>query len=286
MDKRAALIIVILLVGIIAGTMIFMANKASIVKANNNSFEVKYQTLGTLKVYNVSALTPFLSHYLNSSYVKLASSVVKYGIVNVIRINQSKGIIGYFKAGPLSSLAFYQLNSTLTSHGFKYAEYQTLLYDYNQTTAVGFDGNYFYLVHQNSSNQNLTLTLLYYLYTTNKTFTFNSSTNVIAIGTFKEANFTVYSENSSIIVKGLFHGNFKNVTKFLRYFNFTTTNFTISGKTLLKNSSIIIYSLSAEYKNNSVYSMIGLKELSATKVYFVGVISSQPINESEILDIL
>ncbi|BFI74945.1 hypothetical protein [Sulfurisphaera ohwakuensis] len=284
MNKLATVIIAVLLVGIIAGVLIFTIGKANVVKANNSN-TINYQTLGTIKIYNVSALTPFLSNYVNSSYVKLASDVVEYGILNFIKINTSKGVIGYFKAGPLSSLAFYQINSTLTSHGFKYAEYKTLLYDYNLTTAIGFDGNYFYLVHQNSSNENLTLTLLYYLYTSNKTFS-PSSTNIIASGTFSKGNFTAYSKNSSIIIQGYFSASYNNLTKILRFFNFTTTNFTIAGKVVFKNSTVTVYSITTFYSNKSTYVMIGVKEINSNLVYSVGIISSQEISENEVLSLL
>ncbi|QIW23516.1 hypothetical protein EWF20_04655 [Sulfolobus sp. S-194] len=284
MNKLATVIIGVLLVGIIAGVLIFSVGKANIVKANNSN-TINYRTLGTIKIYNVSALTPFLSNYVNSSYVKLASDVVEYGILNFIKINTSKGVIGYFRAGPLSSLAFYQINSTLTSHGFKYAEYKTLLYDYNSTTAVGFDGNYFYLVHQNSSNKNLTITLLYYLYTSNKTFS-PSSTNIIASGAFNKGNFTAYSKNSSIIIQGYFSANYNNLTKILRFFNFTTTNFTVEGKIIFENSTVAVYSITMSYNNKSTYVMIGFREINSSLVYSIGIISSQEISESEVLSLL
>ncbi|BFH73726.1 hypothetical protein SJAV_16700 [Sulfurisphaera javensis] len=286
MDKRSIIILSILVIGIIAGTIIYTMGKFNVAKANNSSFQINYSVIGTVKIYNTSALIPFLSSYINTTYVKLVNSVVKYGIINFIKINNTKGIIGYFKGGPLSSLAFYQINSTLTSHGFKYAEYQTLLYDYNTTTAIGFDGNYFYVVHQNSTNQNLTITLLYYLYTSNKTFTVTSLTNIIVTGSFRHSNFTAYSENSNIIVKGYFKGNFNNFTKFLRYFNFTTTNFTIAGKVIFKNSTVEIFSLSSMYENYTVYAMIGLKEISSNTIYAVGIVSQSQISESEVLNLL
>ena len=287
MNKLGLTILIILVVGIVTATFLYSMTRTAVANANNPSLKINYQTVGTVKIYNTSALVPFLSEYVtNVSYMKLVSRVVQYGILNFTKINNVSGVIGYFKGGVLSSFAFTQLNQTLTSHGFKYAEYQSLLYDYNTTTAVGFDGKYFYLVHDNSTNQTLTIDLLYYIYTSNKTFSPTAQTNMIASGTFEKDNFTAYSNNSQIIVQAYFHGNYTNLTKLLKFFNFTTSNFTVAGKVIFKNATVEVYSLNSTYSNKTLYELIGIKEVQSNLIYGVGIISPQEISLSEVLSLL
>lgn len=286
MNKLATTLIVILVMGIVFATVLYSMNKASNASPNTPEIKVNYTTIGTIKVYNTSALSPFLSPYVNVSYVKLISQVVEYGIINFIKMNSTKGIIGYFKGGVLSSFAFSKINQTLVSHGFKYAEYNSLLYDYNNKTAVGFDGNYFYIVHQNSPNVTMTIDLLYYLYSSNKTFSPPSNTNLIATGTFHKGNFTAYSQNSQIVIKAYFKGNLSKLDDYLRFFNFTTSNFTVEGKVIFHNSTVEVYSLNAVYNGSPVYMMSGFKEIVPHEIYAVSIISSEEINISEVLSML
>ena len=286
MNKLGVTILIILVVGIVAATFLYSMTR-TVANANDSSLKINYQTVGTVKIYNTSALIPFLSEYVsNISYVKLASQVVQYGILNLIKINNTKGVIGYFKGGVLSSFAFTQLNQTLTSHGFKYAEYQSLLYDYNTTTAIGFDGKYFYVVHDNSTNQTLTTDLLYYIYTSNKTFSLTTQNNMIASGTFEKGNFTAYSNNSQIVVQAYFQGNYTNLTKVLKFFTFTTSNFSATGNIVFKNATVEVYSLNTTYNGKTLYVVTGFKEVQSNMVYGVGIISSQEIGLSEVLSLL
>jgi len=286
MNKLGVTILIILVVGIVAATFLYSMTR-TVANANDSSLKINYQTVGTVKIYNTSALVPFLSEYVsNISYMKLASQVVQYGILNLIKINNTKGIIGYFKGGVLSSFAFTQLNQTLTSHGFKYAEYQSLLYDYNTTTAIGFDGKYFYLVHDNSTNQTLTTDLLYYIYNSNKTFSPTTETNLIASGTFEKGNFTAYANNSQIVLQAYFHGNYTNLTKVLKFFTFTTSNFSATGNIVFKNATVEVYSLNVTYNGKTLYVVTGFKDVQSNTVYGVGIISSQEISLSEVLSLL
>jgi len=286
MNKLGVTILIILVVGIVAATFLYSMTR-TVANANDSSLKINYQTVGTVKIYNTSALVPFLSEYVsNISYVKLASQVVQYGILNLIKINNTKGVIGYFKGGVLSSFAFTQLNQTLTSHGFKYAEYQSLLYDYNTTTAIGFDGKYFYVVHDNSTNQTLTTDLLYYIYNSNKTFSSTTQNGMIASGTFEKGNFTAYSNNSQIVLQGYFQGNYTNLTKLLKFFTFTTSNFSATGNIVFKNATVEVYSLNVTYNGKTLYVVTGFKEVQSNMVYGVGIISSQEISLSEVLSLL
>ena len=289
MNKLGLVILIILVVGIATAVFLYSMARTTVTTkttaANSDNPSLNYQTVGTVKIYNTSALIPFLSEYINNSYIELTPQVVEYGILYFIKIDNISGVIGYFKGGMLSSFAFTQLNQTLTSHGFKYAEYQNLLYDYNNKTAIGFDGKYFYLVHESAKNQTLTINLLYYLYESNKTFS-PMQTNIIATGTFEKGNFTAYANNSQIIVKAYFEGNFSILAKLLKFFSFTTSNFSATGNVVFKNATVEVYSLNITSNGKTLYILIGFKEAEQNIVYAVGVISSQQISLKEVLSLL
>lgn len=162
-------------------------------------------------------------------------------------------------------------------HGFVYGQYNTLLYDYKNTSAFGFDGHYFYIVKDNASF-NTTFFLLKYLYTSQKIFASQPSINVIAYGNTTYGSFQLSSSNSQLILKST--GNFSSVTKLLKYFNITIGNFTVAGKVVFKNATVVVYSINATYNNRSLFVMIGINK---QENYSIAITSHQEISLAEVL---
>ncbi|ACP44973.1 conserved hypothetical protein [Sulfolobus islandicus Y.G.57.14] len=241
-----------------------------------------YSTLDEIHTYNISPITNFISYYLNNTNatlaLSLASQIIGNGTINFISFNNTFAIIGYFKASsPLSSFAFTIINKTLVKHGFVYGQYNTLLYDYKNTSAFGFDGHYFYIVKDNASF-NTTFFLLKYLYTSQKIFASQPSINVIAYGNTTYGSFQLFSSNSQLILKST--GNFSSVTKLLKYFNITIGNFTVAGKVVFKNATVVVYSINATYDNRSLFVMIGINKQDN---YSIVITSHQEISLAEVL---
>ncbi|AAK41558.1 hypothetical protein AB1303_01365 [Saccharolobus solfataricus] len=280
MNAKIPIILTVIIV--VSAFIVVFASTHSTTQENSTADAFHYTTLGEIHTYNISPVTNFILYYVNNTNttlaLSLASQIIGNGTTNFISFNNTFATIGYFKAStPLSSFAFTIINKTLVKNGFIYGQYNTLLYDYKNTTAFGFDGYYFYIIKDNAS-VNTTLFLLKYLYTSQKVSAPQPSSNVIAYGNTSYGSFQLLSSNSQLILKGT--GNFSNVTKLLKYFNITIGNFTVAGKVVYNNATVVIYSISATYDNKSLFVMIGINK---QENYGVAVISHQEISLSEIL---
>ncbi|QGA53881.1 hypothetical protein GFS03_04445 [Sulfolobus sp. E5-1-F] len=274
--------IILTIIVAISAFIVVLANSHYTTQNSPKTDAFQYTTLGQIHTYNISPVTNFVSYYINNTnstlFLSLASQIVGNGTVNFITFNNTYATIGYFKASsPLSSFAFTIINKTLVKHGFKYAQYNSLLYDYKNTTAFGFDGYYFYVVNDNSS-VNVTLFLLKYLYTSQKVFAPHPSSNVIAYGNSSYGSFQLLSSNNQLILKST--GNFSNVTKLLKYFNITIGNFTVAGKVVYNNGTVVVYSINATYENKSLFVMIGINK---QENYGIAIVSHQEISLGEVL---
>ncbi|BDB98710.1 hypothetical protein [Saccharolobus caldissimus] len=278
--KTPLILAIVIAIAIIVGILVFANSHTANITNNNDS--LNYTTIGIIYTYNISPLVNFVHYYYNNSNISLIPQIVGNGTIRIIVFNETKAIISYFKASsPLSSLAFYAINETLVKHGFKFSQYNTLLYDYKNTTAFGFDGYYFYLVSDNGT-LNTTIMLLKYLYTSQKIFTSQQSENIIAYGNINNNSFTLFSESSQIILKSNSTLAFNNITQMLKYFNITLGNFTAAGKVIFKNSSIIIYSINSTYKGKNLYIIVGIKNNGNNQTYEVLILSHNEISINEV----
>ncbi|QXJ32020.1 hypothetical protein [Saccharolobus shibatae] len=280
MNAKIPIILTIIVV-ISAFIIVFASTNSTIQESTSTTDTFHYTTLGQIHMYNISPITNFISYYVNNTNatlaLSLASQIIGNGTMNFISFNKTLATIGYFKASsPLSSFAFTIINKTLVKYGFVYGQYNTLLYDYKNTSAFGFDGHYFYIVKDNAS-ANATLFLLKYLYTSQKVFAPQPSINVIAYGNTSYGSFQLLSSNSQLILKG--NGNFTSVTKLLKYFNITIGNFTVTGKVVFKNATVLVYSINATYNNRSLFVMMGINE---QENYSIVITSHQEISLAEV----
>ncbi|MCH4816162.1 MAG: hypothetical protein QXY87_11095 [Saccharolobus sp.] len=280
MNAKIPIILTIIVV-ISAFIIVFASTNSTTQESTSTTDTFHYTTLGQIHTYNISPITNFISYYVNNTNatlaLSLASQIIGNGTINFISFNNTLATIGYFKASsPLSSFAFTIINKTLVKYGFIYGQYNTLLYDYKNASAFGFDGHYFYIVKDNAS-VNATLFLLKYLYTSQKVFAPQPSINVIAYGNTSYGSFQLLSSNSQLILKG--NGNFSNVAKLLKYFNITIGNFTVAGKVVFKNATVLVYSINATYNNKSLFVMIGINE---QENYSIVITSHQEISLAEV----
>ncbi|WP_338602434.1 hypothetical protein V6M85_02200 [Sulfolobus tengchongensis] len=291
---NAKLPIILTIIIVISAVVIVFATTQNAMKANNSNNSTdspytlsQYTTLGIIHTYNISPITNFIAYYTNNSNVSLvlslASQIIGNGTVKVVKVDNSYyALLGYFKASsPLSSFAFSVINETLVKHGFNFSQYNSLLYDYKNNTAFGFDGYYFYVVKDNTS-RNTTIFLLKYLYTSEKVFTPQPSQNVVMYGYVNGSNFTLVSMPNQLILKA--NTSYYNITHFLKYFNITIGNFSVAGKVVLKTSNIVIYSVNATYDGKELYAMMGIKNDGNNRMSDVIILSQEKISLNEVLN--
>ncbi|AOL16719.1 hypothetical protein BFU36_08390 [Sulfolobus sp. A20] len=276
--KIPIILAIIIMIAVVAGVLAY-ANSHNTNNGSDNNFH--YVSLGVIHLYNTSPLIAFIQNYYNNSNISLLPQIIGNGTFNIISFNNTQALIGYVKAvGPLSSLAFYAINETLVKHGFTYAQYKSLLYDYKNNTAIGFDGYYFYLVKDNSST-NTTIYLLKYLYVSPKIFASQPSKDIIIYGTYNNTNFKLIANSSIVLMKSNYTiGNmFSNLTKIFKFFNITIGNFSATGKVVYKNSSVIVYSVNSTYDGKELYVMLGISNNQE-----VTILSTSPISVNEVLN--
>ncbi|BCU69552.1 hypothetical protein [Stygiolobus caldivivus] len=276
-----SIVVVLIAVALVTGFIMFEVHGATSNTSNNkmvSTTDPKY--VGSVYIYNVSALDTFISSY--GYNVSNITDVFGEGVVHIIDSNFTKGTLGYIQVkGPEASFIFYELNSTLVQHGFKEGSYKNLIYYYANKTAVGFDGHYIYFAHDNVSTS-YAINMLISLYNSPKVLPTPVS-GLILKGYIKNTSFEEFAKGEQIILKAnSTSANFTRLEKVFHFFLFETHKYEVSGHVILRNSTQVVYELQITYKGQSLYAVVGIMKGNNGITYGDMIISPQQINYSEI----
>ncbi|MDT7873422.1 MAG: hypothetical protein RRB18_07425 [Sulfolobaceae archaeon] len=241
--------------------------------------------IGTIYIYNLSALSSFVSAY--GYNVSNLTNIFGEGVIHVLEYNNTRGVLGYIQVeGPEASLIFYYINSTLTQHGFKQGSYKNLIYYYANKTAIGFDGHYVYFAHDNISASEA-VNMIISLYNSPKVLP-SPISGLIFQGYVKNTSFEGFANDQMIILKAnSTSANFTKLENLFHFFLFETHKYSFEGNVIIKNSTAVVYELTAQKDNGqSIYVIIGIEKGTNGVDYGAMIISPKQINYTEIFNYL